>query len=432
MAQKKGENNNSKDTASQSTPSQTVATEDKKQATTEQPDALAKLEAELATQKRNEKRKTSRASDDKSTLEQPNSASVDSAQVVAATKSKSWLALFSLLLSLLALAAAGFIWWQNQLWLKNQEQVEQIKQQALVTTQQTLNQQQAQVTELLSQLAQQNRQQQNAEQSLAALQGRVSELGQSQPNYWLAAEANYLVNLAERRLLVEQDANTAMRLLVDANTRLAAMQDPSVFHIRTAISQDIAALKALVQPNTDDIYLSLSGLLAQAPDLPFAQVYIPTPSSQLPNAAQVNDSLNDWQDNLAISVKRFFAHFITIRKQEGNIQPQLPADQQWFVTANIRSQILMAQTAVLDNNQKRYVDALTTITTWSSQYFDPNQAQVVAFQNSIGHLLQQNIELNLPEQLKSQPLLANFVLEQLKLKQSPKAITEQAEESGND
>lgn len=441
MAQNKGEENTQKDSTEQPPTSQTENNDQQEVKSDKAEQALAKLEAELkaeqqqqqseqpkqieaAKQEPAKKPKAEKATDNKT--QATDSAAKVQPQVV---KSRSWLALFAFILSLFALGAAAFLWWQNQLWLKNQEQLEQIKQQSLLTTQQTLNQQQAQITDLLGKLSQQATSQQNTQQSLNAMQGRIKELGQSQPNYWLAAEANYLINLAERRLLVEQDADTAMQLLLDANMRLAAMQDPSVFHIRTAISEDIAALKIVKQPNSDDIYLGLSGLLSQVELLPFAQVYIPDAVEQAAQAEQVNDNINDWQHNLMVSLKRFFAHFITIRKQETQVQPQLPAEQQWFVRANINTQLLMAQSAVLDKDQPRYLDAIKTISKWSAQYFDQSKAEVVAFVNTLQHLSEQSVELVLPKQLAAQPVSANYVLEQLQLKaqQAPAIEPKQSE-----
>lgn len=373
--------------------------------------ALAKLEADLKAEqdKKSTKPDTSTVSKKKA-----NPTPTANTQVV---KSRSWLAVFAFLLSLGAIAAAGFVWWQNQLWLQNQEQLNQIKQQSLLNTQQSLNQQQAQITDLLSKLSQQQNTQQSTQQSIDLMQNRVKELGESQPNYWLAAEANYLINLAERRLLVEQDVNTAIQLLVDASQRLAAMQDPSVFHIRTAVSEDIAALRVVKQPNTDDIYLTLSGLLNQVKTLPFDQAHIPDLKQESEQTVEVSDNIDDWQHNLAVSAKRFFAHFITVRKQGTQVQPQLPADQQWYVRSNLTTQLLMAQNAVLDKNQQRYIDAINTISLWSQEYFDTKEPSVVAFVNGIEHLSKQNVELVLPSGLATQPLIANFVIEQLKLKE---------------
>ena len=389
-----------------------------------QSDALAKLESDIKA------RQQAEAATDNKAPEAPilkarrdkTQSSPKQSQTTAKTKpvksGPGWIASLGLLFSLVAVAAVAFFYWQSQLWLKNQAQMEQLKQQSLLTTQQTLNQQQAQVTDLLSKLSQQQSQQQESQQALLSMQNRIEQLGESQPNYWLAAEAGYLINLAERRLLVEQDIDTAMQLLVDANKRLTAMQDPSVFHIRQAISADIAGLRSSPQPNTDNVYLALSGLLAEVEQLRFAQVYIPDNQAKAAEQAQVSDDINDWQHNLLVSVERFFAHFITIKRQDTQVQPQLPSDQKWFVKANITTQLLMAQNAVLAHNQARFDDALSQLKIWLPQYFDHAKPKVVSFVTAVEQLQSEQVGLSLPQGLTSQPLVSKFVAEQLNLKEN--------------
>jgi len=339
----------------------------------------------------------------------------------ATTKTKSWLAIFAFIFSLAACAFVGFFWWQSQVWLKNQEQVEQLKQQALINTQQSLNQLQAKLTQLEVMSEQKLDQTENdtkkINDSLGSLAARIKELGQSQPNYWLAAEAGYLINLAERRLLVEQDVNTAIQLLLDANQRLTAMQDPSVFHIRTAISENVASLYTIKQPDSDSVYLAISGLMAEAKTIKFAQVYIPKPNASKKQQAEVSSEVNDWLTNIFTSFKRFFGNFITITQRDAQVQPQLPADQKWFVRANLTTQMLMAQNAILDKNQARYDDAIKQIETWITQYFDSNDDAVISFMITLHSLKQQDIGLSLPTGLSAQPLIANYLQQQISLKE---------------
>ena len=336
-------------------------------------------------------------------------------------KAKSWFAIFAFIFSLITAAFVGFFWWQSQMWLKNQEQVDQLKQQAVINTQQSLNDLQAKLTQL--QLVTEQKQNQSQENtvkvndSLGSLAARIKELGQSQPNYWLAAEAGYLINLAERRLLVEQDVNTAVQLMLDANQRLTAMQDPSVFHIRTAISEDVASLYTIKQPDSDSVYLALSGLMAEANTIKFAQVYIPKPNADKKQQNEISSDVNDFGSNVLTSFKRFFGNFITITQRDAQVQPQLPADQKWFVRANLTTQMLMAQNAILDKNQARYDDALKHIETWTTQYFDSHDDAVISFMMTLNSLKQQDIGLSLPSGLTAQPLIANYLQQQIALKE---------------
>lgn len=343
-------------------------------------------------------------------------------QTVKVKRQTSWLSIFAFIFSIAASAFVGFFWWQSQLWLKNQEQVDQLKQQAVINTQQSLNQLQAKLNQLQLVVEQKQNQTQNnsakINDSLNSLAARIKELGQSQPNYWLAAEAGYLINLAERRLLVEQDVNTAIQLLLDANQRLTAMQDPSVFHIRAGISEDIASLYTVKQPDSDSIYLSISGLIKQTENIKFAQVYIPKPNTDTELQPEVSGEVDDWYNNLLTSLKRFFGNFITITQRDAEVQPQLPADQKWFVRANLTTQMLMAQNAILDKNQALYEDALKQVETWVMQYFDTDDAAVISFITTLNALKQKDIGLSLPTGLQAQPLISNYLQQQIMLKES--------------
>lgn len=384
----------------------------------ESADPLSKLASEVKQSRANEKQT---ATPKAKSANPPSSPALSSANN-GNKKASNWLAIFALLFSVAASALVGFFWWQSQVWLENQQQLDQLKQQNLISTQQTLSELQAKVSQLQRVSEQKLNQAENSNKSvndaLSSLAARVKELGQSQPNYWLAAEAGYLINLAERRLLVEQDVNTTIQLLLDANQRLSAMQNPSVFHIREAISEDIASLYSIKQPESDDVYLAISGLINEVQLIKFAQVYIPKPNTSSDAQPKVSDQAGDFLDNLLISVKRFFGNFITITRRDAKVQPQLPADQQWFVRANLTTQMLMAQNAVVNKNQAVYNDALIQTQQWLAQYFDTDNARVIAVIATLIELQRKDVGLVLPTGLTAQPLIDNFLKQQIALKES--------------
>lgn len=389
-----------------------------KKTKTESADPLAKLESEI---------KQSRADEKQSAAPKAKAVNSTSSDGVSSPnnvnkKASNWLAIFALLFSVASSALVGFFWWQSQVWLDNQQQLDQLKQQNLISTQQTLSELQAKVGQLQRVSEQKLNQAESSNKSvndaLSSLAARVKELGQSQPNYWLAAEAGYLINLAERRLLVEQDVNTTIQLLLDANQRLSAMQNPSVFHIREAISEDIASLYSIKQPESDDVYLAISGLINEVQLIKFAQVYIPKPNTNSDAQPKVSDQAGDFVDNLLISVKRFFGNFITITRRDAKVQPQLPADQQWFVRANLTTQMLMAQNAVVNKNQAVYNDSLIQTQKWLAQYFDTDNPRVIAVIATLIELQRKDVGLVLPTGLTAQPLIDNFLKQQIALKES--------------
>lgn len=393
-----------------------------KETSTTRDDALARLTEEIRTgskkpetsaKKRDEENNSAKGNNE-STPKTQSSGAKDQAPAARpkATAPLSKTAVFALLLSLVAIAGAGFIGWQAQMWLQTQTQVETLNQQAVNNNLNQINQLQTQLEQLSRRLNSQTSQQNNDQKSLKSLNQRIKELSQSQPNEWLATEALYLVNLAERKIVIEQDVDTALMLLANASNRLTAMNDPSVFPLRKVISEDIAQLHGTTRPDRDAIYLSLSGVLDQVNSLKFSHFYIPAPS-QATQADEVSSDINDWQQNLKISLRRFLDNFVTIKHRDANIEPQIPQQQQWFIRANISRQLLLAQQSVLNQNNALYGDALTRTIHWMQQYFDLNDPQVVATINTLSELQNRNVELDLPTTLASQAVLANFVNGQL-------------------
>ena len=380
---------------------------------------IRQRQAEEDTRQRQVKEKAAKAkantSEPEPNAKSPKQRSAAPQAPVSGKSSFSYMGLFAILLSLGTLATVGFIWWQGQMWLTTQQQVDALKDQQLKNQQQTVGQLRNQINQLQAKLTQQNTNMQRYQRSIAELTNRTKELGQSQPNQWLAAEALYLVNIAERRLLVEQDVETALQLLVGANSRLTAMNDPSVFPIRQAISEDVAALHAVQQPDSDSLYLALSGLISQVQTLAFSQYYLP---ERQQDAAEVvvTDNLDDWQGNLKTSLQRFMGNFVTISRNEHPVKPALPADQQWYVRANITQQLQMAQQAVLEQNKAIYADAASQANEWMRQYLDIDDIAVIAAVQSLEAIQDRNVELQLPASLGSQAMLSNYVLTQKQLK----------------
>ncbi len=342
----------------------------------------------------------------------------------------SWLGFFGFIFSLVAIAGVAYLWWFSQIWMTQQsEQQNQMQSQLAVqanklnaASEQQIGSVERAIKQFQNQLSEQQQSQQRSnnfvvstERELQNLKNRIGELGQSQPNTWLAAESLYLVNLAERRLLIEQDSDTAIQLLMSANIRLAAMQDSSVFYLRTAISEDIALLNSVTKPDTDTAYLTLSGLISQLQTLPFARKY--TPDVLDANTTQtVSQDLGDWQDNLMASLRRFMGNFITVTRHETKVEPELPPKQKWYVRANITSQLIAAQHASLKQQQAIFDSSLVLSKNWLKQYFDLSDPAVVSAIITLEELEKQSILITLPASLKSQALIKNYVSEQLKLK----------------
>ena len=103
--------------------------------------------------------------------------------------------------------------------------------------------------------------------TVALLQQKLTDISGRRPSDWLLAEANYLVNLAGRKLWQEQDHQTAKALLQTADLRIGEMNDPSLISLRQSLATDIATLAALPKDKTQATALTIDGLISQVDNL---------------------------------------------------------------------------------------------------------------------------------------------------------------------
>ena len=75
---------------------------------------------------------------------------------------------------------------------------------------------------------------------------------------WSRAEAMFLLELAQRRLVLDRDVQTAIIALESADTRLASLRDASLTPVRTQIARDLQSLRAIHQPDHTGILARLA------------------------------------------------------------------------------------------------------------------------------------------------------------------------------
>ncbi|GFN46513.1 uroporphyrinogen-III C-methyltransferase [Candidatus Regiella insecticola] len=252
-----------------------------------------------------------------------------------------------------------------------------------------------------------NRQQDALMQQLNALQEKVATISSSDTKIWLLAQADFLVKMAERKLWNDQDATSAVILLKNADTSLADMHDASLIEIRRAIIEDIGTLSTLSQIDFDGIILKLNQLSNQVDNLRLADNSIEDPSIEDGNN-QLSSSLSQWRQNLYKSWHNFIADFITIRRRDNGAEPLLAPDQDIYLRENIRARLLIAAQAIPRHQDEVYKQALETSATWIRAYFDVNDANTKSFLVDLDNLSQQSISMNMPDQLKSPPILENL------------------------
>lgn len=294
--------------------------------------------------------------------------------------------------------------------------------------QKTQQQDKQQIADLLAQ-QQKNRQEADRQQAsfgrqLNELQDKVASISGSDAKTWLLAQADYLVKLAGRKLWSDQDVTTAAALLKSADASLADMNDPSLIDVRRALNEDVGSLSAVAQVDFDGIILKLNQLSNQVDNLRLADN--DTDDSPMDNdSSSLSSSLTEWRQNLTKSWHNFMDDFITIRRRDSSAEPLLAPNQDVYLRENIRSRLLIAAQAVPRHQDEVYKQSLESVSTWVRAYFDTSDPSTKAFLEELDNLSQQSVSMDVPEELKSQPMLEKLMQTRVRnLLQQPAAATQ--------
>ncbi|USD37415.1 uroporphyrinogen-III C-methyltransferase [Ferrimonas sp. SCSIO 43195] len=326
----------------------------------------------------------------------------------AESKGASIAILVAIVALLLAAASTAFTVWQWQ-----QRQQQQLQSQALTGKLDEMRTQMLSERTMLEQrIGEQARQQQGMIKQVAELQSALTKARNLRPQDWLLAEADYLVQMAGRKLWLEQDVQTAIALLQDADRRLNLVDDNALTSIRGALKDDIATLKALPRQDLAGLALSIESLIAKVDQWPLNRVELPE-LAQAETSNAPSESVDDWRANLAKTWSALMDDFITVRRRQGELQPLLAPEQEWYLREHLKGKMMQAQLALYHGHTQAYRKALGTASEWIDTYFKRDAAEIDAALATLSELRSVELASRLPTELNSQPLLERIVADRL-------------------
>lgn len=316
-----------------------------------------------------------------------------------------------ILILLAALVGGGWCVWQG--W--------QIQQQHMRTLETQLQQQQRelaeqrQTTEL--ELAQQlNRQQETVQltvsdlsQRLENINGRVASMSSVSRDNWKLAEAEYLLRLANQRVLLERTSSNAVALAETVDDILRQLNDPELFPVRRAIARDISDLKLAGDIDREGVYLRLQALAGQMEKLPLIDPLSDNDDPwQLAELAETTPE--SWWNKIrngANELLQKFSHHLRIRDHGSPVPAILPPDNQFYLKQNVRMALEQAQLALLREEAQIYQVSLDKAKDSIERYFPLNQ-QSLAVRAELADLQTVMIDASLPTFTESIALLRAY------------------------
>ena len=246
---------------------------------------------------------------------------------------------------------------------------------------------------------------------IAALQSQVKQVSQlvgaQQPSDWLFSEADFLLNNALRKLVLDNDVDTAISLLKLADETLVKVNNLQANAIRTAINQDLKQLLSLSSVDQNAVMQKLSQLANTVDELQALNVnFDETPEK----SGKLSDDIADWQQNVEKSATSFLNHFIRISpKQTADKKELLAPNQDIYLRENIRLRLQLAIMAVPRQQDELYKQSLDAVASWVRSYFDTNAEVTQNFLKSVDELADSSIYVDVPGQLQSLTLLDKYL-----------------------
>ena len=246
---------------------------------------------------------------------------------------------------------------------------------------------------------------------IAALQAQVKQVSQlagaQQPSDWLFSEADFLLNNALRKLVLDNDVDTAISLLKLADETLVKVNNSQANVIRTAINQDLKQLLSLSSVDQNAVMQKLSQLANTVDELQALNVNFDETSEK---SGKLSDDIADWQQNVEKSATSFLNHFIRISpKQSADKKELLAPNQDIYLRENIRLRLQLAIMAVPRQQDELYKQSLDAVASWVRSYFDTNAEVTQNFLKSVDELADSSIYVDVPGQLQSLTLLDKYL-----------------------
>lgn len=230
---------------------------------------------------------------------------------------------------------------------------------------------------------------QTTESGLVERLNQVAKAAPPSERDWKLAELEYLLQVANHRLLMERDVATALELLRSADDILRRLEDMALHGVRAALASEILSLEQTRGADVQGLYLRLDALKRQLKDLALAQ-----PQFALPKQAAAASG----QDaGLGAALADEFRSLLRFRRIDAQVRPLLAPDEALYLEFNLRLMLEQAQLAALRRDQAVFSSSLDSARQWVGDHLDAAHPSVQAVGNALAELQQADLNLALPD-----------------------------------
>jgi uroporphyrin-3 C-methyltransferase len=212
-------------------------------------------------------------------------------------------------------------------------------------------------------------------------------------------EATHLVELAGHRLALERDVGGAIRLFEAAAARLAALSDPTTLAVRAQLERDLAALRAVREPNVDVIGARLAAAGTAVRDLPMLgmikEQYLP------PGEPPATESgwARAWQQ------LRVLGDLVTVRRVSDAAVQLVSMEEIGVRRHHLETLLFAARLAALRGDDTDYAASVSDARDWLERFFDIHDPKGRAVDAELSALAKTRVSPDIPDVSGSVKLL---------------------------
>lgn len=209
---------------------------------------------------------------------------------------------------------------------------------------------------------------------------------------WSRAEAMYLLELAQRRLALNRDVDTAIVALEGADARLASLRDASFAPVRQQIARELQALRAVERPDVTGITARLASLEERVEVLPVKGIVAAERS-----ATQDRELPESFLPRAWAIARQSIGNLIRVREVDDAAGGLVTKEEALLRREHLRLLLFSARAALARNDDVAYRQALASARTWLGQSFDVRQPSASAALKEIHALEPIDIDPPLPD-----------------------------------
>lgn len=214
---------------------------------------------------------------------------------------------------------------------------------------------------------------------------------------WTLSESEYLLQIANHRLQLEGDINTAMKALRIVDSKIMVLEDPSLLPVRKQLADEISALESTHLPDIHGMVLNLDSLQAMSSQMKLKISILPKATQKTVQENNVEKlSIEDWRLVLD-KVWNELKTLVVIKRHDQSLAPVLTVEQQQTLRHILQLKIQGIRTALLNKQAKLFVESIKDTLSWLQEHFNKDDPNVVLMESRLQEFRVVQLDVKLPD-----------------------------------